>query len=57
MQKSKRSQRMNHAAVQCSMSTHVLGVHFDKTALMQTPLNALVVVIEYLGNLFIMPER
>ena len=48
----------------CSMSTrftlddaHVLSVHSDKTALIQTPLNALVVAIEHLGNLFIMPER
>ena len=35
---------------------HVLGCHSDETALMQTPLNALV-AIEHLGNLFIMPER
>ena len=55
---------MNHAVLRCSLSTrftlddaHVLGVHSDKTAPMQTPLNALVVVIEHLGNLFIMPER
>ena len=55
---------MNHAAPRCSMSTrftlddaHVLGVHPDKTASMQIPLKALVVVIEHLGNLFIMPER
>ena len=27
---------------------HVLGVHSDRTALMQTPLNAPVVVIEHL---------
>ena len=55
---------MNHAALRCSMSTrftlddaHVLGVHSDKTAPIQTLLNALAVVIEHLGNLFIIPER
>ena len=55
---------MNHAALRCSMSTrftlddaHVLGCHSDVIALMQTPLNALVVAIEHLGNLFIMLQR
>jgi len=54
---------MNHASLRRSMSTrftfddaHVLGYHSDEAALMQTSLNALVVVIEYLGNLFIMPK-
>jgi len=55
---------MNHAALRCSMSTrfilddaHVLGVHSDKTAPMQTPLNALVLVNEHLGILCILPKR